>query len=360
MRVLHILRDFGLTGVPKFIELFTASNYSKTNLENFVFTTDHGFLKERIKKNAILIGYRKKLKYSILPLIKLPYQYFIKKIDVVHIHINPWGILFVYLFRVPAIVTFHVLPKVSGLESKIINLILRHISSRNNIKFIAVSKKISEESAKILSIDKNKINVIYNGVKIHDKFLRNNKNDSTDKCFIIGQVGSLSEAKGQIYTVKSAAILKDKGYNFKIYFAGEGPLRDELEKMGKALNLNSNIFFLGNILFDKFINTYAPDIIVMPSLSEPFGFVIIEAWSYGVSVIASRVQGPMEIITEGKSGLLVEPANAIALADKIEMLILNPVLRKKLISGGIEDVRRFDIEKTVENYFNIYKTVIYK
>ena len=60
MRVLHVLRDLGLTGVPRFVELFCASNLSKENLENFIFTTDEGLLKENINNNAVFLGYKKK------------------------------------------------------------------------------------------------------------------------------------------------------------------------------------------------------------------------------------------------------------------------------------------------------------
>ncbi|MCX8104706.1 MAG: glycosyltransferase family 4 protein [Ignavibacterium album] len=358
MKVLHILRDLGLTGVPRFVEFFCSSNFSKENLQNFVFTTNDGVLRESISKNAILIGYKKKLKYSPLPILLLLLNYKKYKIDLVHIHFNPWGILFVYLMNVPAILTLHVLPNENRIEGTAINYFLKKMCKRKNFRLVAVSKRIALESAKILNIDIEKISVIYNGVNINNRKDSLLEKNNVTKKIIIGQVGSLSEAKGQYYSIKAATILKEKGYNFEIYFAGEGPSKEKLITLVNELNLNSNIKFIGNIIFSDFVEKFIPDIIIMPSLSETFGFVIIETWSYGIPVIASRVQGPMEIIEDGESGLLIEPSNSSDLAEKIEELILNPAIRKKLILGGFEQVKQFDIEKTVKNYFRHYISIL--
>jgi glycosyltransferase involved in cell wall biosynthesis len=97
------------------------------------------------------------------------------------------------------------------------------------------------------------------------------------------------------------------------------------------------------------------DILVVPSLQEPFGKIIIEGMAMKKPVIASNVGGIPEIIVDGQTGILVPPENAEALRQALESLLENRDMRKKM---GIEGRKRveqmFSIDKNVRQTEQIY------
>jgi glycosyltransferase involved in cell wall biosynthesis len=73
---------------------------------------------------------------------------------------------------------------------------------------------------------------------------------------------------------------------------------------------------------------------VQPSRREPFGMALVEAMACGLPVVATRVDGPSEIIDDGRTGLLVEPGDAADLAAAIERVVRNPDLARELAEAG--------------------------
>jgi glycosyltransferase involved in cell wall biosynthesis len=88
------------------------------------------------------------------------------------------------------------------------------------------------------------------------------------------------------------------------------------------------------------------DILTLPSLQEPFGRSIIEAMALGAPVVATRVGGVPEIITDGEHGLLVPPDDPAALAEAIDRLLGDAALRARLGAAGRDRVHEcFDVAK---------------
>jgi glycosyltransferase involved in cell wall biosynthesis len=97
----------------------------------------------------------------------------------------------------------------------------------------------------------------------------------------------------------------------------------------------------------------ASDIFVLPSVSEGLPVVILEALASGIPVVASRVGGIPDILTDGCNALLVEPANVQALAKAILKLLRDDRLRESLREEGFETVRYVeenDIEKLLAKF----------
>ncbi len=110
----------------------------------------------------------------------------------------------------------------------------------------------------------------------------------------------------------------------RLAIAGDGPLRAPLERLASNLGVAGRVSFLGwrEDVAELLANA---DFLVCPSLHEPLGNVVIEAWSAGLPVVATRSEGPAELIEDGVSGLLVplpgQPGGgAQALAEAIERL----------------------------------------
>jgi glycosyltransferase involved in cell wall biosynthesis len=125
--------------------------------------------------------------------------------------------------------------------------------------------------------------------------------------------------------------------------AGEGSQRGALASQIDSLGLRNSVRLAG-FCEDAMSLINAADLFVLPSLAEPFGLVLIEAMSLGKPVIATNAGGPREIVEDGLTGLLVPPAEPIALAAAITRLIRDPSLR---IEMGLRGRQRFTQNYTV-------------
>jgi glycosyltransferase involved in cell wall biosynthesis len=115
--------------------------------------------------------------------------------------------------------------------------------------------------------------------------------------------------------------------------AGEGSRHDALARQIEALGLWESVRlagFCGDVL--SLIN--AADLMVLPSLAEPFGLVLVEAMSLGRPVVATNAGGPREVVEDGVTGLLVPPADPPALAAAITRLLLDEPLRLSMGARG--------------------------
>jgi glycosyltransferase involved in cell wall biosynthesis len=134
-----------------------------------------------------------------------------------------------------------------------------------------------------------------------------------------------------------------------------------LEKVKSRIpqTYRDRINFVGAIDQEKLLQYYwDADLLVNPSLSESFGMSLVEAMACNVPVIATRVGGMTSVIDEGKTGLLVEPANPSVLAKGIIDLLGNPELREQM---GIQGNRRvnelFSWDKISQDLFSCYQTL---
>ena len=136
-------------------------------------------------------------------------------------------------------------------------------------------------------------------------------------------VGRLDPVKGVPYLLKALSLLKTVRTDFFLDVVGDGKIRKELEATAKALELNSFVRFHGMKPRSSVVEYMSRcDFLVLPSLFETFGCVIIEAMACGRPVVATNVGGPAEIVTE-QTGILVPSANVEALGDGIDYMLSN-------------------------------------
>jgi len=145
---------------------------------------------------------------------------------------------------------------------------------------------------------------------------------------VIGFLGRFVPEKGMDLLVEAAAILKKRGLHFVVHLGGDGLLRPRIESRIRALGLGDEVQLSGWVAKrDDWYHSL--DIVVVPSRSESFGLVILEAWRHHLPVIATRTAGPSELITDGANGLLAE-ADPNSLAEGLAQLITNKDLRNRL------------------------------
>jgi glycosyltransferase involved in cell wall biosynthesis len=147
-------------------------------------------------------------------------------------------------------------------------------------------------------------------------------------------VGRLHPNKGFVLLLEALAMTRD----IRLEIAGDGPLRGELEARARDLGIANRVRFLGWSA-DVAILLARADVFVCPSLHEPLGNVVIEAWAAGVPVIATASDGPAALIDHQVNGVLVplpsHPGGGpAALAAAIEGLCRSPERRRQLGQAG--------------------------
>ena len=130
---------------------------------------------------------------------------------------------------------------------------------------------------------------------------------------VIGALGRLHEQKGFDILIRAAAVLRDQGASFRLRIGGEGEDRPLLEGLIRDFALGDRVELAG------WISPPGPfladlDLFVMPSRYEPFGLVVVEAMAAGVPILASALEGPQEILAEGRFGRLFPSEDPDALA----------------------------------------------
>jgi glycosyltransferase involved in cell wall biosynthesis len=227
---------------------------------------------------------------------------------------------------------------------------------------------VSENVRKIFTVFgrlSNKVIAIYNGIDINI-FNPTIKNDFKDqlglrkKDVVVGIIAVFDKCKGHDFLFNAVKqVLAGGTNNIVCLVIGDGRERDDLKGFVINENLEEHIRFLGyrNDVIEL-LNII--DVVVIPSLQESFGMVALESMAMEVPVIATTVGGLPEIIEDGKTGILVPPADIDALHKALIYLIKNRDIRKKMGEAGRERVLgKFsadnNVRKTEEVYLDVLK-----
>ncbi|MBN2169484.1 MAG: glycosyltransferase family 4 protein [Actinobacteria bacterium] len=175
-------------------------------------------------------------------------------------------------------------------------------------------------------------------------------------------VGRLCPRKGINHLIEAINIAKKERPEIKLFLAGEGALRSELEQQVSLSNLESNVVFLGKVSDDELVEWYnTVELFVLPTLFEGFGIVCLEALSCGTPVITTRVPGVVDIIKNEPPNQLVPPENPGEMAQAIL-----DYFRKQTTDGPINDgfeeilLGNFSWDAVCNRFLELYKNVLDK
>lgn len=201
--------------------------------------------------------------------------------------------------------------------------------------------------------------VIYNGININEiKCVHHPRS----KVFNIVQVSRLfHEKKGQDILIKAVNKLRQKGINnINIDFVGDGISKNYLENLTSELGLNDNVRLLGSKPYSWVTQHLCDyDLLVQPSLFEGFGLTVAEGMAAKIPVLVSDIDGPMEIIDNGKYGLYFSKGNIEECSDMIERIInMDESEIIALTEKAWHHVNEnFNIKRTVQRYIEVYKQI---
>ena len=298
---------------------------------------------------------------TILDVIKLIKK---DKINLIHCHgygSANFGRLAKIFTHTPVVVHAHDDDSNYPLYQRLSDYILKGFTDKG----IAVSEAVKKASIVKRKIPREKMIVLHNGI-IFDEFkIPNNieikeerkKWKLDEDTNVIGTIAKLRKEKGLEYLIKAVPRVLSAIPNSSFFIVGDGSLRNSLENLAKQLGIMKNITFTG---FIENVSTILSifDLKVLPSLTEGFGLVIVEAMAMGKPIIATDVGGVKEILTDGETGLLIPPKNPEVLADKIIYLLKNQEAAKKLGIKAKQESKKFDIRIQVEKLEEQYLKII--
>jgi len=220
-------------------------------------------------------------------------------------------------------------------------------------KVITVSSKLKRLSHTV-GISAN-IVVLGNGIPdsiIHNSYAFNKNEDP-----VMVSVSNLIVTKGIDYNLKAIATLRTEFPNLQYHIVGSGPEQQNFINLAKELGVNDQVSFLGTLSHEDVFKEMAKcQILSLPSWSEGFGVVYIEAMIQGKPVIACKGEGIEDVIQHGVNGMLVSPKDVDSLVEAIDYLISHPDETDQIGQRARETVmKNYTWGKIVNRLIKIYE-----
>ena len=212
--------------------------------------------------------------------------------------------------------------------------------NRHTAGFIAVSQAVRQAMLDRLEAPAERITVVPNGIDMPELSGLQQRADVRSDLGIafdaplVACIARLEKEKDIASLIAAFRRIVTELPAAKCIVAGEGSLRAPLKKLIGDLALDESVHLLG-FRGDAHALMLAADVVVLPSLAEPFGLVILEAMALGRPVAATRAGGPMEIVVDGMTGLLANPADPISLASVLLRLLGCPEEAARMGAAGL-------------------------
>jgi glycogen(starch) synthase len=269
-----------------------------------------------------------------------------RKLDVIHAHNGRTAIsaaIAVSGAKVGACVfTQHFLEPGQDSRKGVKALISKKIHGWKNRRidqFIAISDAVRQSMLHRGEATLDKITLVPNGIQMPDRSklkpsaeLRKELNIPADAPLIVC-AARLQPEKDVPTLVTAMGIVIKTSPSAVCVIAGEGPQLAMISRQIDDAGLQKNVRLLG-FREDAISLMNAGDMFVLPSIAEPFGLVLLEAMSLAKPVISTRAGGPMEIVFENQTGLLVRPSAPAELAEAIKKLIVDPAAARQFGQSG--------------------------
>ncbi len=167
----------------------------------------------------------------------------------------------------------------------------------------------------------------------------------------IGAAGRFVEKKGFKTFIDAAKVIRSENLEIEFLLAGDGPLSKQLRSYAKQKG--NPVRFTGWVDIEDFAPSI--DIFCLPSLDEPFGYILAEMMHHGVAVIASKTNGPLWICKEEKTALFFRPSHSTELANCLRTLITDPqkMLHYQHYAKKAINDKRFSKQAFTEQLFSI-------
>jgi glycosyltransferase involved in cell wall biosynthesis len=236
------------------------------------------------------------------------------------------------------------------------------MTNRHLDLYISVSQGIYDKLIDA-GIPSDKIEVIQNAIHIdpesvvYDKAWLRQAYNLPDDAIVVCALGRLVWAKGYSTLVEAFAQLKDEFPNLHCLVVGDGDLHDELSAQIQEAGLTSRLHLLGFVAHKQALSIVSNcDIFVMPSLSEGTPVALLEAAALARPILASRVGGIPEVVSDGEQAILVESGDSTKLAEGLRRLLQDEDFRQQLGARARDYVlSKFSLQVQVDKTLRAYE-----
>jgi glycosyltransferase involved in cell wall biosynthesis len=233
-------------------------------------------------------------------------------------------------------------------------------SWRRARRIIAISRAVSD----VLLADgipPNRITIIPSGISLDDVRAASplgvrHRLGLDSRAKIAVNVAALVGHKDHATLLRAAHALRTRLPDLQWVIAGEGPLREELERLRDELNLDRYVHFLGHIPDPVGLIADA-DVYVMSSSQEGLGTSVLDAMARGIPVASTDAGGLLDLLGDG-AGMLVPTANSSALADAVYRIVTDHELRGSLTARADVAVQRFTSRRMADDALSVYRSCV--
>lgn len=356
--VLFFTRTMGLGGTENVVLQLCEILNDKVN--KIVVCSTGGLNENRLKelgvKHYIIPDITVKKPANIIKLIIFIYRVVTKeKISIIHTH-HRMAAFYVSLMRLYRrcyfINTCH-----NTFEDKI--KLTRFAYKHCNL--IACGEEVKKNLCQVYGLHNEQIITIHNAVSpfeediIEEPIISKLKKEGM---FVVGNIGRLSKQKGMEYYIKAIPLILKKHKNVRFFIIGTGEDKENLENLSKKLGTENYLTFLGYRCDVQNIISQL-DLVVLSSLWEGLPLTPIETFSVGKTIVATKVDGTVEIVDDGNTGLLVNEKNYFEIAEAVNFMIENPSIRKNMENNAKEKYLEEFTDKVYEkNIIHFYNEVL--
>ena len=292
------------------------------------------------------------------------------------IHANNYTPVFAGWFiskvtRRPMVVTIHDIASLHGIDfwrkwmeqfgklsylKSLIGYVAELLTIRLAENIHTVSATSKKDILTLFPQKKNNLWVISNGLDLeHYRILDGDEIKYGDEIAFIGRLVFYKN----LNVVLKALSLIPENVNFKLIVVGNGPMRQEWEKLAAKWGVQKKVNFLGYVSHEEKLRVLRKiSALVLPSFFEGFGIVILEAWAFKKPVIVADVSPLNEIVEHGRDGFVADPYNPKEWAKYIKMLLEDRDLARKIGENGYRKlIDQYTVEKIVSKFEQLYKEV---
>jgi glycosyltransferase involved in cell wall biosynthesis len=238
--------------------------------------------------------------------------------------------------------------------------------ARGTTRLVAVSPQVRDDLVAFDVAASEKFAVVRLGIELEERThaaddarreLRRLFGVPEDR-FVVGWIGRMTAVKRLPLVLEAFKRLRDQGVDATLCLVGEGPDRDEVERLAHRLGIMKHCLFVG---YQREVAPYYEllDVLVLPSANEGTPVVAIEALAAGRPVVATDVGGVSDVVHDGVDGFLVRSGDAVALADRLAELAADGDKRRAMGAAGAADVpSRYAVERLLDDVDALYRTLL--
>jgi glycosyltransferase involved in cell wall biosynthesis len=237
--------------------------------------------------------------------------------------------------------------------------------AKHSTRLIAVGPQVRDDLVGLGVAAPEKFSVIRLGIDLESRILLDDRRAEfrrlfgiPEERFVVGWIGRMTAIKRVPDILVSFKKLRDSGVDATLCLVGDGPDRIAAEELAASLGIVRDTLFVG---YQRDVAPYYAffDTLVLPSANEGTPVVAIEALAARRPVVATRVGGIPDVVSDGVDGFLVEVGDTDALAERLRRLAQDPELRRTMgAAGRAHAVPRYRVERLVDDVDALYRELL--